>query len=171
LGIESIKQETLDGMKKRTTEAGQLVEVIRTLRELGISFSFNLIFGWDTDHTADFQHTLAFLKEHKVHAAFFNSFAPHKGTKIYERLAEEGRILDSENMDRWPGIHAKIRPRNFSAKELHDGIKMMYRSFYSWPSILRRLPPPISAYSLASWSLNLSQRKFVFGKKTNFDSY
>jgi radical SAM superfamily enzyme YgiQ (UPF0313 family) len=171
LGIESIKQDTLDGMNKRTTKADRLTEVIRRLRGSGISFSFNLIFGWDSDHKVDFQHTLAFLNENKVHAAFFNSLAPHKGTEIYERFVREGRILDPENMDRWPGIHAKIRPKNFSPEELHDGIRMMYKAFYSWPCILQRLPPPITLSALASWSLNLSQRKFAFGKRTNFDGY
>jgi hypothetical protein len=74
-------------------------------------------------------------------------------------------------MDRWPGIHAKIHPKNFSPEALEKGIRMMYENFYSWPSIMRRLPLPLSVSSLASWSVNLSQRKFVFGKGTNFDNY
>ena len=171
LGIESIKQETLDGMNKRTTKADSLKEVISTLHALGISYSFNLIFGWDMDHEADFRHTLEFLKKNKVQTAFFNSFGPHKGTKIYDRFKDEGRILDPENMDRWPGIHAKIYPKNFSPKALEVGIRTMYREFYSWPSMLRRLPMPFNVSSMASWSVNLSQRKFVYGKGTNFDSY
>jgi hypothetical protein len=47
----------------------------------------------------------------------------------------------------------------------------MYRQFYSLPSILRRLPLPKSKSALASWFMNLSQRKMFFGKdaRTNFD--
>jgi len=171
LGIESIKQETLNNMRKRTTKADRLQEVIRILHDLKISFSFNLIFGWDTDKKADFEQTLTFLQENKVHAAFFNSFAPHKGTRIYDVFLSEGRILDPENMNRWPGVSAKIRPKHMAPEELEMGIKSMYRKFYSWSSIIRRLPLPLSESALASWSVNLSQRKFAFGKGTNFDRY
>ena len=171
LGIESIKQETLNGMRKRTTKADRLQEVVRTLREMKISFSFNLILGWDTDRKTDFGTTLNFLQDNKVHAAFFNSFAPHKGTRIYDLFLSENRIMDPENMNRWPGVYAKIRPKHMTPEELESGIKGMYRKFYSWPSIIRRLPLPLSVSALASWSVNLSQRKFAFGKGTNFDRY
>ena len=171
LGIESLNQETLDGMKKRTTRAGRLTEVIRILHALGVSYSLNLIFGWDTEQREDFYRTLRFLQGKKVHAAFFNSFAPHKGTRIYDRFLAQGRIPDAENMNRWPGIHAKIHPKNFTAEELETGIRMMYQKFYAWPSILRRLPLPLTAAALASWSVNISQRNIAFGKGTNFDNY
>jgi len=170
LGIESIRQETLNGMNKRTTKAAQLKDVVAALHDLGISYSFNLIFGWDTDRIEDFDRTLRFLEENKVHAAFFNSFAPHKGTAIYERYVDECRILDDENMNRWPGVYAKIHPKNFTAEQLEAELKRMYRKFYSWPSILRRLPPPISMAAWASWSVNIGQRKIAFGKGTNFDN-
>jgi radical SAM superfamily enzyme YgiQ (UPF0313 family) len=171
MGVESIKQETLDGMNKRTTKADQLGEVVRTLRDLDISFSFNLIFGWDTDHTEDFSSTLDFLIRNKVHVAFFNVFTPHKGTRIYDRYLAEDRFRDLKNMGRWPGIIAEIHPRNFTAEELEEGIKGLYRGLYSWPSILRRLPFPKSKASLASWFMNLSQRKMFSTEafRTDFD--
>jgi radical SAM superfamily enzyme YgiQ (UPF0313 family) len=173
MGVESIKQETLDGMNKRTTKADQLEEVVRILRDLDISFSFNLIFGWETDYREDFSSTVEFLKKNKVHIAFFNVFTPHKGTRIYDRFLAEGRLRDIKNMGRWPGIIAEIHPRNFSAEELEEGIKGMYQDFYSWPSILRRLPFPKSKASLASWFMNFSQRKMISGEdfRTDFDGY
>ena len=158
-------------MRKRTTKADRLQEVIRVLHDMKISYSFNLILGWDTDEKTDFETTLHFLQENMVHAAFFNSFSPHKGTRIYDRFLSEGRILDPENMNRWPGVYAKIRPRQMTAEELETGIKRMYRKFYSWSSIVKRLPLPLTESALASWSVNLSQRKFAFGKGTNFDRY
>jgi radical SAM superfamily enzyme YgiQ (UPF0313 family) len=173
MGVESIKQETLDGMNKKTTKADQLEQVVRILRDLDISFSFNLIFGWDTDHTEDFSSTLSFLRKNKVHVAFFNVFTPHKGTRIYDRFLAEARLRDLKNMGRWPGVIAEINPKNFSAEELEGGIIGMYKEFYSWPSILRRLPFPKSKASLASWFMNLSQRKMLSGEsfRTDFDGY
>lgn len=174
MGVESIKQETLDGMNKRTTKARELAQVVKTLRDMDISFSFNLIFGWDTDQKEDFDATIEFLNKHKVHVAFFNVFSPHKGTRIYERFLAEGRLRDLKNMGRWPGVIAEIHPKNFTAEELEQGVIGLYRRMYSWPSILRRLPPPLSRASIASWFMNISQRKMVTSGtsfRTDFDSY
>lgn len=172
MGVESIKPETLQGMKKKTTSAHKLEDVVRILRGLDLSFSFNLIFGWDTDRLEDFDTTLAWIRRNKVHVAFFNVFSPHKGTGIYDRFVAEGRMRDLENLGRWPGVIAEIHPRHFTAEELERNILRMYREFYAWPSILRRLPPPRSRASAASWFMNLSQRKMFAGagrSRTNFD--
>jgi radical SAM superfamily enzyme YgiQ (UPF0313 family) len=171
MGVESIKPDTLKGMHKSTTPADRLEEVVKTLKRLDISFSFNLIFGWDTDRLEDFQGTLDFLNKNKVHVAFFNVFSPHKGTKIYDRFVADGRLRDEENMGRWPGVIAEIHPEHFTAEQLEEGIREMYRGFYSWRSILRRLPVPKSKASIASWFMNISQRKMARqdASRTNFD--
>jgi len=171
MGVESIKKDTLQDMNKRTTPADKLEEVVRILRNLGISFSFNLIFGWDTDKLEDFDATLDFLIRNKVHVAFFNVFSPHKGTKIYDRYLEEGRLIDPYNMGRWPGIIAEIYPKNYSPKELEENVLRLYREFYSWPSMLKRLPLPVTKPYIASWFMNLQERKLYKGNthRANFD--
>jgi hypothetical protein len=49
----------------------------------------------------------------------------------------------------------------------------MYKEFYSYPSMFSRLPLPVTQANIASWVVNLSQRK-VFGgdmAAEKFDSY
>jgi radical SAM superfamily enzyme YgiQ (UPF0313 family) len=171
MGVESIKPETLKGMCKSTTPADRLEEVIRTLRRLDVSFSFNLIFGWDTDRLEDFRATLDFIRTNKVHVAFFNVFSPHKGTRIYEQFKAAGRLRDEKNMGRWPGVIAEIRPKHFTAEQLEEGIHGMYREFYSLRSLFLRLPFPKSRASVASWVMNLGQRKMIGtgASRTDFD--
>ncbi len=171
MGVESIKKDTLKNMNKKTTPADRLEEVVRILRKLGISFSFNLIFGWDTDRLEDFDATLDFLIKNKVHVAFFNVFSPHKGTKIYDRYLKEGRLIDPHNMGRWPGIIAEIYPKNYSPKELEQNVLRLYREFYSWPSMLKRLPPPVTKAYIASWFMNIQERRLYKGNthRANFD--
>ncbi len=173
MGVESIKQETLDGMNKKTTKAHELSQVVKTLRDMDISFSINIIFGWDTDRREDFDATLNFINTHKVHVAFFNVFSPHKGTRIYEQFLAEGRFRDIKNMGRWPGIIAEIHPKHFTAEELEQGVIRLYRKMYSWSSMLRRLPLPLTRSAIASWFMNLSQRKMIASGtsfRTDFDS-
>lgn len=171
MGVESIRADTLRQMNKKTTPVERLGEIIATLHRLDISFSFNLIFGWDTDRIEDFEATLDFLEKHKVPVAFFNVFSPHRGTEIYEKYRAAGRLRDEANMGRWPGIISEVHPAHFSAEELEKNVVRLYRRFYSFRSMLRRLPMPKSRATLASWFMNLGQRKMIpdRNRRTNFD--
>lgn len=173
MGVESIRAGTLRQMNKQTTPVERLGEITATLRKLDISFSFNLIFGWDTDRIEDFSATLEFLEKMKVPVAFFNVFSPHKGTELYEKYRSERRLRDEANMGRWPGVIAEIHPINFSAEKLEREVIALYRRFYSFRSMLRRLPLPISKASLTSWFMNFGQRKMAPGRsrRTNFDRF
>ena len=171
MGVESISAATLKDMNKKTTPADRIAEVAAILNRLDVSFSFNLIFGWDTDTLEDFDITLDFLLRNKVHVAFFNVFSPHKGTAIYDQYLAEGRLIDPYNMGRWPGIIAEIYPANYSPRELEENVLRLYREFYSWPNMIARLPAPKSKSSMASWFMNLQERKLYCGAthRANFD--
>jgi radical SAM superfamily enzyme YgiQ (UPF0313 family) len=173
LGIESIDRSTLAGMNKRVNKVKEYQEIFTSLRSRGISYSVNLIFGWDTETKEVFRSTLAFLMKHRVPAAYFNILTPHLGTALYETMKKEKRILDDYHMGRWPGLHCYIRPVYCTAEELEDHVRKMYRDFYSLPSMFRRLPLPLTKASIASWVVNVSQRKVsrVGAAMENFDDY
>jgi radical SAM superfamily enzyme YgiQ (UPF0313 family) len=158
IGIESIDQGTLWGLNKRINKVEEYKKILNNLRKRGISYSLNFIFGWDTEKEDVFPSTMAFLKEEKVPVAYFNILTPHKGTPLYERLKAENRIIDTDHMGRWPGIHCYIKPTYCSAEELEEHVKKMYREFYSYPSIFARLPLPVTRANLASWFINLSEK-------------
>jgi hypothetical protein len=49
----------------------------------------------------------------------------------------------------------------------------MYRNFCSLPSILSRLPLPVTKANIASWVINVSQRRMARAEQANnnFDGY
>lgn len=172
IGIESIDRETLKAMNKRQNKASEYKEILQKLRKRGISYSLNFIFGWDTETPDIFDSTLQFLMENKVPVAYFNILTPHKGTPLYDRMKKEGRIIDIDQIGRWPGIRCYIRPLYCSPKQLEENIKKMYKKFYSVSSILKRLPLPITQSNIASWIINLSQRRIAFSDTAeNFDAF
>jgi radical SAM superfamily enzyme YgiQ (UPF0313 family) len=166
MGIESISQATLNTMHKQFNKSHSYDAMIRNLNERGISYSFNFVFGEDSDDETVFPETLAFLHRHKVPAAYFNVLAPLRGTAVYERLKAEDRLVDEPNMDRWPGVFHHYRPRNMTGEELVAQVQRMQRDFYSWPSMLRRLGVPRSQADLASWNINMTQRKVAYNPRT-----
>ena len=143
------------------------------VRRRGISYSLNFIFGWDFETGGAFPATLNFLQDHKVPVACFNILTPDKGTPLYDRLQSETRILNHREIDRWPGQLCYIKPAYGSAAELEQTIRKMYRDFYSLPSIVSRMPLPVTRASIASWVINHSQRRMAHagGANSNFDGY
>ncbi|MGD0349876.1 MAG: B12-binding domain-containing radical SAM protein [Verrucomicrobiota bacterium] len=173
IGIESINPDTLAGMNKRFNKTSRYGEMLANLRRRGISYSLNFIFGWDGETEGAFRATLDFLQDHKVPVAYFNILTPVKGTPLYDRLQSEGRVTNSREIDRWPGQLCYIKPPYGSPAELEQNVRKMYRDFYSLPSIISRVPLPVTRANVASWVINFSQRRMAHAgpAKNNFDGY
>jgi radical SAM superfamily enzyme YgiQ (UPF0313 family) len=173
IGMESINSGTLSGMNKKFNKTRKYGEMLAGLRRRGISYSLNFIFGWDGENEDAFRATLEFLVEHKVPVAYFNILTPVKGTPLFERLHSEGRILNNQEIDRWPGQLCHIKPLYGTPAALESNIQRMYRDFYSLRSIVSRLPMPWTKSNIASWVINFSQRHMAYAEKTqnNFDGY
>ncbi|MDR3553759.1 MAG: radical SAM protein [Syntrophobacteraceae bacterium] len=173
IGIESIEQATLSSMNKRANKVGQYEEILENLRKRGISYSLNFVFGYDSENGSVFDSTLSFLRRNKTPVAYFNILTPHIGTPFYERMKAEDRLIDPANIGRWPELSCHFQPRHYSPRQLEANIKRLYREFYSLRSIFSRLPFPLSRSDMASWMVNLEQRKNTRADNAmeNFDSY
>jgi radical SAM superfamily enzyme YgiQ (UPF0313 family) len=160
-------------MNKKVNQAQQYKEILHNLRRRGISYSLNFIFGWDTEKATVFKSTLAFLKEEKVPVAYFNILTPHKGTPLYDRMKADHRIIEIDHIGRWPGLNCYIQPSYCSPQELEEQVKKIHREFYRYPSMFVRLPLPTTQAHIASWVVNLSQRKLFRsdGATEDFDNY
>lgn len=172
IGMESIDQETLSGMNKKANKVSHYDEILNNLRKRGISYSLNFVFGYDSEGKDIYDSTLAFLRKNKVPVAYFNILTPHIGTPFYERMQEENRLIDPENIGRWPELTCYFLPGHCSPAQLEQNVKRLYREFYGLRSIVSRLSFPGSRSDLASWMVNLNQRKTSCGKNAmeNFDN-
>lgn len=167
MGIESISQGTLNSWQKKFNHSDSYDEMIANLNARNISYSFNFVFGADTDGPDVFPATLAFLQQHKVPAAYFNVLVPLKGTPLYDRMKAEGRIIDETNMERWAGVSCHFKPAQMTGDELIAHVKNLQRRFYALRSMTARLRlPPRSQADLASWNVNLTQRKVALNSDT-----
>jgi radical SAM superfamily enzyme YgiQ (UPF0313 family) len=159
MGIESISQNTLQAMHKTANHSQTYADMINNLNKRNISYSFNFVFGDDADEEDIFSTTLKFLQDNKVPAAYFNVMAPLRGTPIYDRMKQQGRLVDEPNMDRWNGVYCHFRPARMRGEELVAQVKDLQRRYYSWRYMLQRLRFPRTQADLASWNVNFTQRK------------
>jgi hypothetical protein len=88
-------------------------------------------------------------------------------------MRQQDRIIEESEIGRWPGQSCHIKPLYCTPRELEEGVQGTHRKFYSFSSMIRRLPMPISQSAIASWVLNFSQLRVSThaGTEHNFTSY
>jgi radical SAM superfamily enzyme YgiQ (UPF0313 family) len=139
IGLESISQASLNEVQKPFNRVSDYTRAIERIHSHGIAVQAGIVFGFDNDEPAIFGKTLDFLEAVGVQNATFNILTPFPGTRLYQRLAAEGRILTRD----WSKYNGRadvvFRPRRMSPEELLAGYEYANQRFYSWRSVCRRL--------------------------------
>jgi radical SAM superfamily enzyme YgiQ (UPF0313 family) len=139
IGLESISQASLNQVQKPFNRVFDYARAIERIRSHGIAVQAGIVFGFDSDQRAIFGETLDFLEAAGVQNATFNILTPFPGTRLYQRLEAEGRILTRD----WSKYNSRadvvFRPRLMSPEELLAGYEYANQRFYSWRSVCRRL--------------------------------
>ncbi|MFN7988551.1 MAG: radical SAM protein [Thermoanaerobaculia bacterium] len=138
VGFETLDEEALRAMGKKTNRVADYVTGARRLRDHGIGILGSFVLGWDGDGPGVFERTLRFCEEARLEAAIFPILTPYPGTKVRERLQLEGRILSSDWRD-YDMEHVNFRPKGMTVEELQEGYDGLMRQFYSFGSMWRRL--------------------------------
>jgi len=141
IGFESLNPAALASMNKSfNTMRGGYEVALANLRRFGLRLYGTFIFGYDADTADSFRHATEFARAHRFYIAAFNHLTPFPGTPLYARLQREGRLLyDSWWLDRrYRYNHVPFQPATMSPEALAHHCLQARRTFYGWPSILRR---------------------------------
>ena len=136
VGLETINEQNLQLHAKRQNVARDYGEVIRRVHSLGIMVNASFVFGLDDDREDVFDRTVEWAVSQGIETATFHIMTPYPGTALHARIAAEGRISDAD-WDHYDTRHVVYRPRHLAPDVLLQGYRRAYRSFYSWPNILR----------------------------------
>jgi len=155
VGFESISAENMRGNNKKVNVMTDYAGACRRFHDAGIMINGSFVFGFDHDGPDVFERTAEFAIENKILTATFHILTPLPGTRSFERLESQGRILHRD-WDYYDTDHAVFRPLRMSPEELEAGHKEAYRLFGTYGSIFRRstgLPGALKrlAYNIA-WS-------------------
>ena len=139
IGLESISQASLNEVSKAFNHVDEYARAIERVHSYGIAVQAGIMFGFDNDTEAVFGDTLDFLEATGVQNATFNILTPFPGTRLYQRLEAEGRIL-TRDWSQYDGrVHVVFQPRLMSPNALLAGYRYANRRFYSWGSVYKRL--------------------------------
>jgi radical SAM superfamily enzyme YgiQ (UPF0313 family) len=136
VGFESLDQDNLRGQHKYHNVDRDYDRVVTRLHDLGVMLNASFVFGMDEDDQGVFDRTVEWAINQGIETATFHILTPYPGTKLYQRLNEEGRLLTSD-WDLYDTRHVVYRPRRMLPEDLETGYWRAYRDFYRWGSILK----------------------------------
>ncbi len=145
VGFESITPESLKTMQKAPNLKGGFESYqpqLEILRDYGLQTWAAFTLGHDHDTLASIQSTLDFALENKFTFAAFNILLPYPGTKLYQRLQAENRLLFDGKWWLHPDYrfnHAAFQPKTMSADELTQAAFHARKVFNSLGSIFQRV--------------------------------
>ncbi len=122
IGFESINPTSLKNINKKQNNPVKYKEVVEKLAAKGIYANGTFIFGFDDDDYNVFRETAEAIEEAEVIMAGFYTLTPFPGTKICERLSEDGRVLNTD-WSRYDMVKVNFQPKLMSAEGLQNGIK------------------------------------------------
>ncbi len=138
VGFESINQDTLEVIGKKTNKVEEYAQAIKNINNHHMAVIGDFMFGFDMDTSSVFMQTLQTIKELKIDIADFSILTPFPGTPLFTELEHQKRIL-SKDWKLYNMGHAVFRPLHMTPEELEQGVRHMYSEFYGVPYTLRRI--------------------------------
>jgi radical SAM superfamily enzyme YgiQ (UPF0313 family) len=165
-GLESVSKSQLLAMRKSLKELEQVGEAIQRVKDFGIHFHASMIFGFDDDTTAVFPETLDFLEKYRVRSASLNVLTPYPGTKTYDKMRNDGRLL-TNNWRYYDHNTVVFQPRHMSPLELQVGRLWAVQEFTKLSATMRRFATDFT-HPFLHLAINLGCRKSISNEIRDF---
>jgi len=129
VGIESPNEGSLAECSKTQNRNRDLVESVKTLQRAGLQVQGGFIVGFDNDTPSIFQQQVDFIQMSGIVTAMVGLLQAPLGTRLYERMRGEGRVvsdMSGDNMDGSTNIVPKM-----GLKPLREGYRQLLNQIYA----------------------------------------
>jgi radical SAM superfamily enzyme YgiQ (UPF0313 family) len=129
IGIETPSEESLAECGKKHNRHRDLIEDVKRIQRHGLEVQGGFIIGFDSDTPSIFQRQIEFIQQSGIVTAMVGLLQAPMGTRLYQRLAQEGRILGVFSGDNVDGM-TNIIPR-MNLEVLHKGYQAVVHTIYA----------------------------------------
>ncbi len=129
IGIETPSEESLAECGKKHNRNRDLIEDVKRIQRHGLQVQGGFIIGFDSDTPSIFQRQIDFIQKSGIVTAMVGLLQAPIGTRLYQRLAAEGRVLGVTSGDNVDGT-TNIIPR-MKLDVLHKGYQAVVRTIYA----------------------------------------
>jgi radical SAM superfamily enzyme YgiQ (UPF0313 family) len=144
IGIETPDEGSLTECSKRQNTNRDLLEDVRRIQRAGLQVQGGFIVGFDSDTPSIFQRQIDFIQSSGIVTAMVGLLQAPPGTRLYERLKQEGRLLNGLTGDNVDGT-TNIVPA-MSLETLRDGYKSILQGIYSPEAYYQRVKTFLGEY-------------------------
>ena len=153
IGIETPNEESLAECSKIQNRGRDLVESVKIIQRAGIQVQGGFIVGFDSDDASIFQRQIDFIQRSGIVTAMVGMLqAPH-GTRLYERLMGEGRVLGNMSGDNVDGSTNLIPKMGLEA--LRQGYRQILEHIYAPEHYYARVKTFLREYELPKVKLHM----------------
>ncbi len=141
IGFESVVRDNLRGMDKHNWKAKRYdsyMSAIQKIQSHGVSVDGCFILGLDSDGLDIFRQTLDFIEASQLLEAQITVSTPFPGSRLYDRLKSEGRLLKDAFWDRCTLFDINFVPKRMSVEQLGDGMIWLGSQIYSKKALEQR---------------------------------
>lgn len=157
IGFESLSKETLRSIGHKPNHPERYLETVQRIHDHGIGIDASFVFGFDSDDGGVFDRTVDFVQRAKVEVTYFSILTPYPGTRLFKRMATEGRLLTTD-WTLYDTSHVVYRPKPFTPDQLLDGYYRALKEVYTVPAIFKRLWGT-TAWKNFFWPMNFGFRQ------------
>jgi anaerobic magnesium-protoporphyrin IX monomethyl ester cyclase len=146
LGIESGDEGIRGGVQKGKFQENNIRDIVKIIKDNGISIGANYIFGLPDDNLKSMQKTLDLAMDLNCEWANFYCAMAYPGSRLHEQAVEQGIDLPENNKDiGWEGYSQHsyktlpLSTKNLSAKEVLKFRDEAFNEYFTNPRYLNMI--------------------------------
>jgi radical SAM superfamily enzyme YgiQ (UPF0313 family) len=151
IGVETPDNASLAECGKNHNLNRDLVEDVRHIQRSGIQVQGGFIIGFDNDTPSIFQRQIEFIQKSGIVTAMVGLLQAPIGTRLYERLKQQGRLLGNMSGDNVDGT-TNIIPV-MGSELLHRGYQTVVNTLYAPKNYYARIRTFLKEYKLPNFSV------------------
>ncbi len=129
VGIETPNEGSLTECSKNQNKGRDLVESVKQLQRAGLQVQGGFIVGFDNDTPSIFQQQIDFIQKSGIVTAMVGLLQAPPGTRLYERMRKEGRLVNEMSGDNVDGS-TNIIPK-MGLESLQEGYRRLLAQIYA----------------------------------------
>lgn len=158
IGIETPDEKSLAECNKKQNKNRNLIESVKHIQRTGLQVQAGFIIGFDNDTPSIFQRQIDFIQKSGIVTAMVGLLQAPTGTKLYQRLKQEGRLVGLMSGD--TDGTTNIVPR-MDLKALSDGYKKIICHLYTPKNYYKRVKTFLREYKAPKIVTPLNFQRFL----------
>ena len=138
IGFESINDNSITAINKGFNKIEHYIEAVTRFHKYNIEVTGSFVLGLDGDDLETPTKLIKFLKDSNIDFPRFTINTPYPGTKYYERMKTENRII-IDDLSKYDCRHCVIKPNLITPEDVENMYKKLWKETYSLKNTISRL--------------------------------